>query len=358
MTRYIPFDLDCVVTSSSTVVDVISAIESSGEAACAIYVEDNRFVDILTNGDIRRFLLRGCSLSEHIDAVLEIKYQCGTRNSPVTCSACSDSRQRKDILLKNKVRQLVVVDENCQPLGLEVHSFAEDIDEIYEYDALIMAGGFGTRLSPLTDKVPKPMLCVAGKPMLERTVCQLRDSGVSHIYISVHYLPEIIKEYFDDGEKFGVEISYLHEAVPLGTGGCLSLLGRFARNLFVINGDIQTKLDIAAFRDRHVNDSNVISVCCTQHSYQAQFGEIIEVGGKIVEIKEKPVYRSLVNAGIYMLSPEVYNIVGEFEGPFSMVDLVEKSIGYGHSVGCFPIYETWLDVGRLDDFKHAQKIFT
>jgi NDP-sugar pyrophosphorylase family protein len=216
-----------------------------------------------------------------------------------------------------------------------------------------MAGGFGTRLKPLTDNCPKPLLKVGDKPILETVLLSFIKSGFHDFYISTHYLPEMIKEYFGDGEKWGVSINYVYEETPLGTGGALGLLPKDLPELPVImmNGDVLTKVDIEALLAFHnENDANA-TMCVREYEYQVPFGVIESEGYKIKSMVEKPMQRFHVNAGIYVVGRKIIEQVNNNE-VVDMPTLLERYLD--KSVLMFPFHEYWLDIGRIDDFNRAQ----
>jgi NDP-sugar pyrophosphorylase family protein len=224
------------------------------------------------------------------------------------------------------------------------------------FTAVVMAGGFGTRLRPLTEDTPKPMLQINGRPMLEISIEKLISHGANRIFIATHYLPEKITSHFGNGERFGVEIQYVHEEVPLGTGGALSLLPRRDENTLVFNGDILTNLDIGMFLAYHLKSGSAMTIAATQYSFQVPFGVISEQNSLVTHIEEKPSFSFLVNSGIYFLSKQVFDVVPP-SGKYNMTDVAHALVQRSMPVSCFPIFEHWLDVGRPSDYDLAAKIF-
>lgn len=218
-----------------------------------------------------------------------------------------------------------------------------------------MAGGFGTRLRPLTDNCPKPMLKVGGRPMLETLLLRFIDSGFHNFYISTHYMPEQIKSHFGDGSKWGVKISYVHEENPLGTGGALGLLPDTVSEvpLIMINGDVLTMVNFERLLAYHVQHQAMATMCVREYEYQIPYGVINGEGHKIINMIEKPTQRYFINAGIYVVSEKLRKSILK-QTRIDMPVLLENEIAKGHDILMFPIHEYWLDIGRIDDFYKAQ----
>jgi NDP-sugar pyrophosphorylase family protein len=218
-----------------------------------------------------------------------------------------------------------------------------------------MAGGFGTRLRPLTDNCPKPMLKVGDKPILEILIQYFKKLGFHNFYISTHYLPEIIQNHFGNGSKYDISIVYVHEETPLGTGGALGLLPDNMPDLplIMINGDVLTNIDftkVLAFHNKH---RAAATMCVREYEYQIPYGVIKGEGHKVTSMEEKPVQRFLVNAGIYVVGKEIVRSVSRNER-IDMPSLLERHIRKGLDILKFPIHEYWLDIGRMADYDRAR----
>tara|TARA_R110000851_G_scaffold13043_2_gene44828 strand:- start:158 stop:838 length:681 start_codon:yes stop_codon:yes gene_type:complete len=218
-----------------------------------------------------------------------------------------------------------------------------------------MAGGFGTRLRPLTDNCPKPLLKVGDKPILEIVLNSFIRSGFKNFYISTHYLPEMIKDYFGDGSKWKVNITYVHEKEPLGTGGALGLLPNDVPDLplFLINGDVLTNVDFEKVLEFHNKQKAHATMCVRDYEYQVPFGVIQGQDNKVINMQEKPVEHYFINAGIYIVSPELRRSVSK-NRYIDMPSLLESSIEQEKDVVMYPVREYWLDIGRIEDYKRAQ----
>ena len=222
--------------------------------------------------------------------------------------------------------------------------------------AVIMAGGFGTRLRPLTNNLPKPLLPIGGRPIMELIVEQLRDAGIRQFIVTTHYLPEKIMKHFGDGRSFGIDITYISEDTPLGTAGALGLIEHPNRPLLVINGDILTKLDFRAMWSFHCAYKAALTVAVRQYEYQVPYGVMESEGPYLRGLSEKPRLNFLVNAGIYLLQPAVLRHIPVGQR-FDMTDLIKLLLHSGQPVVNFPIIESWLDIGQHADYRQAQKDF-
>jgi NDP-sugar pyrophosphorylase family protein len=266
---------------------------------------------------------------------------------------CSTSRKQLLELMNAKQLNSIPILDNGIVVGLEtIHHITQKAK--YDNPVFLMAGGFGTRLKPLTDNCPKPLLKVGDKPILETVLLNFVTSGFHNFYISTHYLPEMIKEYFGDGSKWGVNIEYVYEGSPLGTGGALGLLPKDLPELPVImmNGDVLTKVNLEALLAFHnENDANA-TMCVREYEYQVPFGVIESEGNKIKGMVEKPIQRFHVNAGIYVVGREIVESVKENE-IVDMPSLLERFLS--NKVLKYTFYEYWLDIGRIADFERAQQ---
>lgn len=344
---------------SATIQNAIELIQKSGSIACVLVFENKIFKNIITDGDIRRALLAGIGLDMSLQAVLDVKSQT-SRNLPITVNQNESYETRKALFEKHSLRQLVLMDDEQNPVAVIDHKSMNYHPHFLKkgFSALIMAGGFGTRLRPYTEHTPKPMLEVNGRPMLEITIESLVKFGVSKIYISTHYLPHVIRDYFGDGTSFGVPIEYIHETTPLGTGGALALMPKNdeIQNILIINGDILTKLDVGMFLAHHIRSGALMTLASTQYSFQVPFGVLTTNASRVVALEEKPSYHFSVNSGIYLLNKLVLDFLPKTSF-FNMTDIANLLIDNNEVVECFPVYERWIDVGRPSDYELASDFF-
>jgi len=301
----------------------------------------------ITDGDVRRALV------EH--GTLQILAQTAMNEKPILAINSMSLIEMNALLQENSILAIPIVDNDNHLVGLHTLS---DLTKgrIKENAVFIMAGGFGTRLKPLTDHCPKPMLEVGGKPILETILENFLEVGFRNFYFSIHYLPEVIKDYFGDGSKFGCRITYIYEETPLGTGGALGLLPSDLPKGPVImsNGDILTKVNLEHLLEDHENKEGIATMCVRQHQYQVPYGVISEEEGKITGVEEKPVQSFFVNAGIYVFDQELLGNVKK-NVKIDMPPLLMKMVEEGKKVNLFPIHEYWLDIGQPSEYEKAQK---
>jgi len=332
-----------LVSPISSIQDVLKVIDSESLQLALVADADNRLLGTVTDGDIRRALINGLPLSHPIS---EIMYK--------TPTVVDRSTSKSEILELMNIKELhsIPILDNGIVVGLEtIHHITQKTK--YDNPVFLMAGGFGTRLKPLTDNCPKPLLKVGDKPILETVLLSFIKSGFHQFYISTHYLPEMIREYFGDGSKWGVSINYVHEEQPLGTGGALGLLPKDLPKLPVImmNGDVLTKVDLEALLTFHNKHNANATMCVREYEYQVPFGVIESDGHNIKSMVEKPTQRFHVNAGIYVVSRKIIEQVKNNE-VVDMPSLLERHLD--NNVLMFPFHEYWLDIGRVNDFNRAQ----
>lgn len=336
---------NAVLTAEAT---IQQAIYSLNESSCQIVLVvslDGVFLGTLTDGDIRRGLLRGLNLNSQITDLIH-------HNALVVPPAMGREAVQQ-LMLANKIRQIPVVDERHQVVGLHVWDDLT-VPPVRPNLMVIMAGGKGTRLLPHTQNCPKPLVSVAGKPMLEHIIERAKLEGFSRFVIAIHYLGEMIEQYFGDGNRLGVHIDYLREQSPLGTAGALSLLSPQPDDPFIVtNGDVITDIRYGELLDFHGRCGAAATMAVRMHEWQHPFGIVQTEGIEIVGFEEKPVMRSHINAGVYALSPEVLReLVPETD--CDMPILFERLKGKSKRTVAYPMHEPWLDVGRPADLLAAQ----
>ncbi|MDI1273058.1 nucleotidyltransferase family protein [Polaromonas sp.] len=323
------------------------AIRSLDQASIKIVMVVNEAGELegtISDGDIRRGLLKGLDLSSPIASVIH-------RNALVVTPEMG-----RDVVLQlmgaNKIQQIPIVNELRQVVG--VHLW----DEITTLPArsnlmIIMAGGMGTRLRPYTETCPKPLLPVAGKPMLEHIIERAKLEGFSHFVLAVHYLGHMIQSHFGNGGQLGVQIDYLNEKSPLGTAGALGLLSPRPGAPFVVtNGDVITDIHYGELLDFHIRHNAMATMAVRMHEWQHPFGVVQTRGIEIVGFEEKPVARSHINAGVYALEPVALNLLSQ-DAHCDMPTLFERLQAKAMRTVAYPMHEPWLDVGRPDDLNRA-----
>jgi dTDP-glucose pyrophosphorylase len=308
---------------------------------------DRRLLGTVSDGDIRRGLMRRLSMEDAVSAVMN--------TTPVALRLDGSEAEARVRLADRGVSLAPVLDRSDRVVGL----YPDAVPAGTRRDNLvvIMAGGRGVRLAPLTQTCPKPMLKVAGRPLLETIIERLQAQGFHRFRLAVNYLAEIIEDHFGDGSGMGVEIRYLREDHPRGTAGALSLVADpITQPMLVMNGDVLTRMAFGDLVDFHVENRAVATLCVREHAFQAPHG-VAEVDGvRMTALREKPTFRWLANAGVYCLDGSVLSRVPA-EGPYDMPELLASLAAEGAMVGAYPIHEYWLDIGRPPDFESAQSDF-
>lgn len=313
----------------------------------AIVIDENRkLLGVVSDGDIRRGLLAGISLDEPVHKIMN--------NNPTVASIDFTKEQLIELMESKSILSIPVVNDEMIVVGLRTLHDSLSKPKV-DNPVFLMAGGFGTRLRPLTDNCPKPLLKVGNKPILEVTLLSFIKLGFVNFYISTHYMPEMIKEHFGDGTKWNVKITYIHEESPLGTGGALGLLPSDlpVLPLIMMNGDILTNIDFQKLLSFHCHNNADATMCVREYEYQIPYGVIQGKAGKITSMEEKPTQLFHINAGIYVINPEMIKKVKENQ-IVDMPTLLEQKIADNGNVMMFPIHEYWLDIGRMEDYKRAQ----
>ena len=340
--------LATVLPLGSTIQQAIHSLEKSSMQIVLVVSVGNKLAGTLTDGDIRRAFLKGHKLDDFIDDVIQ--------HNPLVVPPDIGRDLVLQLMKINKVHQLPIVDQEGVVVGLHVWG-AIVAPAAIENMMLVMAGGKGSRLRPHTEECPKPMLEVGGKPMLEHIIERAVANGFKNFVISLHYLGYIIEDYFGDGSKYGVSIEYLREETPLGTAGCLSLLKKAPDRPFIVtNGDVLTDIQYNDFLDFHIHHEAIATMAVRQHEIQNQFGVVRTNGVEIEGFEEKPIYRSHINAGIYVLNPEVLQCLN-YQEHCDMPTLFSRVKKNEGRTIVYPMHEPWMDVGRLTDLDSARNKF-
>ena len=330
---------------NSTIKEALKIIDSGAMRIALVVDSNNKLLGTLSDGDIRRGLLKNLSLDDTIE---DLYFK-----NP-TIASINDSNERIiQKAISKQVYQIPVVDD--EGIVVDIVNLATLLKTTNKRNRVIlMAGGLGTRLRPLTEDTPKPMLKVGNKPILETIIKNFASHGFVNITISLNYKGDIIKDYFKDGSDFGVNIDYIEENSRLGTAGALSLLkDKPNEPFFVMNGDLLTDVNFSNLLDFHSFANANATMCVREYEYQIPYGVVETVDDKITSIIEKPVKKFFVNAGIYVLSPNIFEFIPSNEF-FDMPTLFNILIEKERKILSFPIHEYWLDIGRIGDFEQAQ----
>ncbi len=338
-----------LIAPDASLREAIQTIDNGSLQIALVVDSERRLLGTVTDGDLRRAILRGFGLDQPVQAIMNKR--------PTVARAEHDMAQVLADMRRKQIHRVPVVDDSGRVIGVEL---LEELIRPAERDnwVVLMAGGLGSRLRPLTDDRPKPMLRVGNKPLLETIIENFVEQGFHRFFISVNYMAEMIKDHFADGSRWGAPIQYLEEDRKLGTAGALSLLPKSPSAPFlVMNGDLLTKVDFRHLLDFHHEHRAQATMCVREYDFQVPYGVVRLDGQRIAGIDEKPVHRFFVNAGIYVLEPEALHRVPR-DTFFDMPSLFEKLIADGRDTAAFPIREYWLDIGQLADYDRANGEFS
>ena len=340
---------DILLKPTSTIKEALQIIDSGAMKIALVADEDEKLIGTLSDGDIRRGLLNNLSLADSIESVIF--------KTPTVCNVEDTKEHILEVAIERKLYQVPIVDNEGRLVGIE------EIDELLKPTVktnrvVLMVGGLGTRLRPLTEHTPKPMLKVGNKPILETIILNFKKYGFTNIILSVSYKSEIIEEYFKDGKEFGVNIEYIHENKRMGTAGALSLIReKLNEPFFVMNGDLLTNINFENMMEYHLSSSAIATMGVREYDFQVPYGVVNVDGENILSIEEKPLYNFFVSGGIYVLDSKVLDFMPNNEF-FDMPTLFETIIENKMKSVSFPIREYWLDIGRLEEFEKANNEYS
>lgn len=338
-----------LVGPAMPILETIKAIEA-GSRQIALVVDDARhLLGTVTDGDIRRGILRGIGLDQPVSAVMNPR--------PLTANLDQGRDAVLRLMRDREIHQIPLLDAGGCLVGLETLDALIHRDQVDVW-VVLMAGGLGTRLRPLTENIPKPLLPVGGRPLLETIIENFANQGFQRIFLSVNYKAEMFERHFGDGSRYGVSIEYIHEPDRRGTAGALTLLPSRPENpLIVMNADLLTTLDFRQFLEFHRSHRAKATMGVREYSFQVPYGVVEADGERLVSISEKPVHQFFVSAGMYVLEPDVLDRIpaGCF---YDMPTLFQSLASEKADAAVFPVREYWLDIGRLDDLERAQAEFS
>lgn len=329
---------------NSTIKDALKIIDSGAMKIALVLDGSNKLLGTVSDGDIRRGLLNGLQLEDGVESVMF--------RDPTVCSVSDTKEDILRIAIAKKIYQIPVVDSAGVLIGIDV------VDELlapteFANKVILMVGGLGSRLRPLTNDLPKPLLEVGNKPILETIIANFAKYGFKNIILSVNYKSEMIEDYFGDGSKFGVTIEYVHEDKRMGTAGALSLMkDKLVEPFFVMNGDLLTDVNFEHMFEYHFSNKAIATMGVREYDFQVPYGVVNIDDHQIVSIEEKPVHKFFVNGGVYLLDLDVLDYIPE-NTFYDMPTLFEELVSKKHRALSFPIREYWLDVGRMSDFERA-----
>jgi dTDP-glucose pyrophosphorylase len=339
---------ETLIQKDATIHEAIKKIDSASLQIVLVVDREGKLLGTVTDGDIRRGILKGLPYEDPVIRVMN--------GNPVTTNKDNSRSGVLKLMQDHQVARIPILSDKGQVVGIEI------LDKLLkpkskENIVVLMAGGMGTRLKPLTNHCPKPMLEVKGKPILEIILNNFIDYGFENFYISVNYKAEIIENFFGDGSKWGVEIHYIREAQKMGTVGSLSLLPEKPKEpLIVMNGDLLTNINLDQLLVFHTKSKTSATLCVRDYVLQIPFGAVEIKDHKILEIKEKPEQHFFVNAGIYVFEPNLLELIPR-DAYYDMDTLVQKIIETERGCSAFPIREYWLDIGHVDDYNKGNREF-
>jgi dTDP-glucose pyrophosphorylase/predicted transcriptional regulator len=338
-----------ILKIDNTMRDAINALNKESLRIVLVADDCNKLLGTVTDGDIRRALVKKQSMSTCLD---EIMYR-----DPLIFTEGGD---RKQFIKKMKTMDVLrspVLDKDGVIVGL---INVNDLEEITKLNnpVFIMAGGFGKRLMPLTSEVPKPLLKVGSKPILENILDRFIEAGFCNFFISTHYKAEMVKSHFGNGSKWNVNIQYIFEEKPLGTAGALGLLSNDISDLpmIVMNADILTKVDFKELLDFHTKEQGDATMCVREYDFQVPYGVVESKNNRVYSIKEKPIKKFFINAGIYILSKSIFKMLDKVEY-LDMPQLLEKKIADSGQINMYPLHEYWLDIGQIEQYNIANLVY-
>jgi len=336
-----------IITSDKSIRDAMKCIDNNWREVALVSDSDHRIVGVITDGDVRRGLLRGLDMGSPATGIMTQTF--------FSVGGDADRTTVLDMMKARSIRHVPVLDDRQRLIGIH---FLEELigTSVRPNVAVIMAGGRGVRLQPLTETCPKPMIPVAGRPILERVILHLVGYGIRRIYLSINYLGNMIESHFGDGTRFGCEIRYLREGKALGTGGPLSLLPEHPEHpLIVMNGDQVTQVDIARLLEFHEREQVDATIAIKPYQVEIPYGVVLKDGNRLTELQEKPTACYLINTGIYVLNPGVLPLIPR-DQEFPITGLFDIMRDREMPIGVHSIEEDWIDVGRHDDLKKAKGV--
>ncbi len=338
---------EVLIDADLSLLDAIQVLDKSALQILLVVDENSKLLGSVTDGDIRRAILRGVTLETSIANVMN--------TFPIILEAGAGRDVALSLMRSRSIHCVPIVDQSFRVVGLETETrlLWRGVEET---TVVIMAGGLGMRLRPLTESVPKPMLQVNGTPMLEHIIGRLAEQGFRHFCLSVNYRSEVIKDYFGEGKSRGLDITYIEEDKPLGTGGALSLLpeSNVSERIIVMNGDLLTTLNFRQLLDFHADQGGVATMAVRDYSIRVPYGVVQTEGTKFVDLVEKPAHSYFVNSGIYVIDAECLQLIPDNKF-FDLPDLFKLLRKKDKRVTVFPVREEWIDIGSLQDYNLVNK---
>ncbi len=333
-----------LLTPNASIKEAMQTIDKGAVKIALVTNAEKKLLGTISDGDIRRAILNGADLNENIEKVYN--------QNPIKAYIDTPRSELKQIAKRHHILRIPIVDDTEKIISIDLIE-DQSLACTKPNKVVLMVGGLGTRLRPLTDETPKPMLPVGGKPILETIIERFASYGFVNIVMCIGYKSHVIQDYFGDGGDFGVSIEYILEEKRMGTAGALSLLKeRPTEPFFVMNGDLLTNVNFENLYDYHMANHAKGTMCVREYDFQVPFGVVNLDGHHITHIEEKPVHKFFVSAGIYMLDPSCIDMIPKDEF-YDMPTLFEKLIEQGDTAVSFPIREYWIDIGRIEEYEKA-----
>ncbi len=341
-----------LVREHDSIRTVMESIDRNTEGLVLLVDKDRHLITTITDGDVRRAILDGVSVDGPVSKLTKRRPD-SPYPEPITAHQDTDEAELLRHMRARRIRHIPLLDDDGRVTDIAT---AEELmpKDVLPLQAVVMAGGFGTRLRPLTEDLPKPMLPIGDRPLLEHTIDRLREAGIKRVDLTTHYKGEKISEHFGNGEAFGVDLNYVPEEEPLGTAGALAFLPPPNDTLLVMNGDLLASVDFRAMHEFHRTNEAELTVGVRQYHLKVPYGVVESEGPLVTELREKPTYCFLVNAGIYLLEPSAHSSIPKGK-PFDMTDLITRLLQEKRRVANFPILGYWLDIGQHKDYEEAQR---
>ena len=335
-----------LVSPDLSILETMRIIDKTAMKIALAVDRENRLLGTISDGDIRRALLKGINTDEKVGQIMNTR--------PTTFQANESRQDMLTAMRLLRISQIPIIDKCGRIVGLEM---LDSLTRPAQKDnpVVLMAGGLGSRLRPLTSNCPKPLLRVGGQPVLETILTSFMDHGFNNFYLSVNYKAKMIEDYFGDGSNWGVKINYIHENKKMGTAGALSLLPeKPTLPMIIMNGDILTKINFLQLLDFHSDNHAMATMCVHKYDFQIPYGVVNVNKHRLINIEEKPVNNFFINAGIYVLEPAALEYIPE-NTFFDMPTLFNKLLDDCRETAVFPLREYWLDIGQINDFEKAQE---
>lgn len=334
-----------LIGPETSIFETLKKIDESALEIALVTDASGHLLGTVTDGDIRRAIIRKVSLDVPIEQVMNTK--------PIVAGHALTNDELMFIMSKHSIKQIPIIDSSGRVINLRLLQELAS-GKTRSNIAVIMAGGLGKRLGSLTSSTPKPLLPVGDKPILSTIVDQLCRHGITNIFISVNYKADMIKKHFAGFARGDVRISFIEEETFLGTAGALSLLPETpSEPILVMNGDILTTINFSNLFEFHEASNRKMTVCIREFSFEIPYGVVVMQGGQLMRIREKPSKKISINAGIYVLNPEILSLI-EKGRVTDMPEVINKACDAGHKVGCYPLSEFWIDIGNPTEYSRAR----